>query len=78
MFIKYLETLYMPPGAGKKPEQVQAELRTMEQLLLTQLKASFEQTRRVEELIKGHVERSKASYFKAPAFFSSYRKATQN
>jgi len=35
---------------------VQKELRTIENILLNQLKASFEQTKKVEELIKGYME----------------------
>ena len=51
VYLKYLETLYQPPNSGKKQEQIQSELRTIEQLLLTQLKASFEQTKRIEQMI---------------------------
>ena len=30
VFMKYLETLYQPPNSGKKQEQIQSELRTIE------------------------------------------------
>ena len=51
MFLKYLETLYSL-NTGKKQDQVQQELRTIEGILLTQMKASFEQTKKIEDLIR--------------------------
>lgn len=61
IFLKYLETLYALNHGSKNKDQVQSELRTMENLLLTQLKASFEQTKRIEEIIKQYVDYSKMS-----------------
>jgi len=43
VFLKYLETLYAF-DTGKKQEVQQKELRTIENILLTELKCSFEQT----------------------------------
>ena len=51
VFLKYLETLYSL-NTGKKQEQIWQELRTIESILLTEMKASFEQTKKIEQLIK--------------------------
>jgi hypothetical protein len=40
VFLKYLETLYSNTAKGK--DSVQLELRTIESILLTELKTSFE------------------------------------
>ena len=40
------------------------ELRTIENILLTQLKASFEQTKKIEMLIKQYCEHQKKNFLK--------------
>ena len=51
VFLKYLETLYSV-DTGTKQDVVQQELRTIEGILLTEMKATFEQTKKIELLIK--------------------------
>ena len=51
LFLKYLDRLYSLEKT-KSFEVVQQELRTIESILLTELNASFEQTKKIEQLIK--------------------------
>ena len=43
---------------------MQKELRTIENILLTQLKATFEQTKKIEELIRQYSRHSKKNFLK--------------
>ena len=75
VFLKYLETLYsLTPR--KKKDQVQKELRTIEGILLTRLKASFEQSKKIEELIRQYVEHTKKNFLKKgnTAFLNKFNK----
>lgn len=76
VFLKYLETLYSI-NTGKKQDQVQQELRTIEHILLTQMRASFEQTKKIEDLILISVEHNKKNFLKKGATFFSSKKNSQ-
>ena len=76
VFLKYLETLYSLK-TGKKQDQVQQELRTIESILLTQMKASFEQTKKIEDLIRIYVEHNKKNFLKKSANFFGSKKNQQ-
>jgi len=52
--LKYLDRLYSQ-DSQKSPDVVQQELRTIESILLTELNATFEQTKKVEMMIKKSV-----------------------
>lgn len=62
VFLKYLETLYSI-DTGKKQEVTQQELRTIESILLTEMKATFEQQKKIELLIKQFRLRQKKGFF---------------
>jgi hypothetical protein len=57
IFPKYLETLF-----SGKSEVHNEKLRTMENILLKELKVSFEQTKRIESLVKQHQDKSKTKW----------------
>jgi len=71
VYLKYLETLYSI-NTGKKQDQIQQELRTIEGILLTQMKASFEQTKKIEDLIRQFIVHQKQNFLvKSKTFFTT-------
>ena len=59
LFLKYLERLHSV-DRDKRAEVARQELRTLESILLTELRASFEQQKHVERLVKRKEEHRKS------------------
>jgi ribonuclease HI len=71
LFLKYLDRLYSTDQQNRL-EVVQQELRTIESILLTELNATFEQTKKVEMLVKRYyaAKKSKSLWNKGQTIIS--------